>query len=407
MQSLKLAGMPMLPLAGVRVLDLSRLVAGNALTGQLADFGADVVKVEDPGTGDDLRAWRCQGVATYWKQYSRNKRSLALDLRSDAGRALVLELAAHADVLVESFRPGTLEKWGLSPQALWQHQPKLLIARISGWGQTGPYSHKGGFGTLIEAMSGFAAMNGFADRPPVLPPLPLADQVAGMMGTSAVLAALRHVEVQGGAGQVIDLALFDPLLSILGPLAANHRLTGEVAPRTGSRIGTTAPRNVYATADGGWVALSASMQSMVAKLFDTIGRPELTADPRFASNAGRVAHVEELDQIVGDWIAARSTTDNLAAFDAAGVTVGPVATIADLIDHPLVVGRGILVDAPDPELGTMAMPAVPVRLSATPGTIRSPAPALGEHSRAVLVQAGLSEDRIAALLAAGVVAEHS
>ncbi|MDX2102402.1 MAG: CoA transferase [Alphaproteobacteria bacterium] len=394
---------PLGALAGVRVLDLSRLVAGNALTGHLADHGADVVKIEDPGQGDDLRAWRCQGVATYWKQYSRNKRSLSLDLRRSEGKALLLRLVDHAAVLVENFRPGTLEKWGLGPSVLWQRNPKLIIVRISGWGQTGPYREKPGFGSLVEAMSGFAAMNGFEDRPPVLPPLPLADQVAGITGATAVLAALRHVEVQGGAGQELDLALFDPLLAILGPLAANHRLTGTVEPRCGSRIGTTAPRNVYRTQDGGWVALSASMQSMVDKLFDTIGQPELKTDPRFATNAGRVHHVEALDALLQQWIGQRSTADNLARFDAAGVTVGPVCSIADLIDHPFITGRGVLVDVPDPELGTLPMPAVPVRLSATPGTIRRPAPALGQDTTSVLSEAGLSDTEIARLIADGVV----
>ena len=222
------------PLNGVRVVDLSRLVAGNILTLQLADFGAEVIKIEPP-EGDTLRSWKVKGIETAWKVYSRNKKSVALDLRSDAGRAIVRELVKTAAILVESFRPGVLEDMQLSPAELHEINPKLVIVRISGWGQDGRYRHKPGFGTLIEGYSGFASMNGFGDREPVLPPMYLADCMAALNGYGAVLVALREVEMNGGQGQVMDLPLFDPLYSMLGPQAANYKLTGEVKVRTGSR----------------------------------------------------------------------------------------------------------------------------------------------------------------------------
>ena len=251
------------PLAGVRVLDLSRLVAGNTLTGLLADFGADVVKVEGP-EGDTLRAWRTAGVEANWKLYARNKRSLALDLRNSEALELLLALVAKSQVFVASFRPGTLEAMGLAPEVLLGCNPRLVVVRISGWGQHGPYRRRPGFGTLVEGISGFAAMNGFADREPVLPPMYMADSYAGLYGAAGVLVALREAEVNGGEGQVIDLPLLDPLFTVLGPQAANHRLTGEVKPRVGSRSTNSCPRNAYRAKDGKYVALSASTQKMAS-----------------------------------------------------------------------------------------------------------------------------------------------
>src|SRR3954451_6940853 len=228
------------PLAGVRVLDLSRLVAGNMVTHVLADYGADVIKVEDPNRGDDLRHWRVQGVSTFWKVYARNKRSLALDYRSEDGLTLLRRLVGTAQVLVENFVPGKLERIGLDPADMLRLEPSLVVARISGWGQTGPFRSKPGFGSLVEAMSGFAAMNGFPDRPPVLPPLALADMITGLYGSAAIMVALRHAE-RTGAGQVLALSLFEPMLSVLGLEAANYALTGQVSPRLGSRSNTSAP----------------------------------------------------------------------------------------------------------------------------------------------------------------------
>src|SRR5688572_21094199 len=292
-------------LDGVRVLDVSRLVAGNQLTQVLGDYGAEVIKVEPPA-GDTLRAWRVKGVETNWKVYARNKKSLGLELRKPEARELLLRIVKRAHVFVESFRPGTLEKMGLGPDALLDTNPKLIIVRISGFGQEGPYRRRPGFGTLVEGMSGFASFNGFADREPVLPPMYLADSLAGLYGSTAVMIALREVEKNGGRGQVIDLSLLDPMFVVLGPQAANYRLTGKVKPRTGSRSTNAGPRNAYRCKDGLYVCLSSSTQKMAERLFHSIGRPELVADPRYRTNADRVKHAAELDAILGPFIAERS-----------------------------------------------------------------------------------------------------
>jgi crotonobetainyl-CoA:carnitine CoA-transferase CaiB-like acyl-CoA transferase len=371
------------PLHDIRVVDLSRLVAGNMLTAYLADFGADVIKVERPGAGDDLRNWREAGQPIYWKVYGRNKRSMVLDLRSEEGLASLRKLIAHSQVLVENFVPGGLEKMGLAPEQLHALNPALVIVRISGWGQTGPYSHKPGFGTLVEAMSGFAHLNGFPDKPPALPPLALADMIAGTYGAAGVLTALRVAE-RSGQGQVVDLSLFEPIFSFIASEAAKTRLTGEASMRAGNQATHTAPRNVYACSDGGFVALSGSMQSMAMRILETIGRPELKDDARFATNDGRVANREALDELIGAFIGARSTEENLALFEAAGVTVGPVCSVADLLDHPYTRGRGVIVEVEDRDVGSLPMHAVVPRLSASPGGFRRPAPAVGEHTAQIL-----------------------
>jgi formyl-CoA transferase len=391
------------PLAGISVIDLSRLVAGNAVSHVLADFGAEVVKVEDPRRGDDLRHWRVDGIPTYWKLYARNKKSLTLDYRTSEGRGILLKLVERAHILIENFVPGRLEKLGLAPDTLHAVNRRLIVVRVSGWGQTGPYRSKPGFGSLVEAMSGFAAMNGFPDRPPALPPLALADMVSGLSGAAACLMALRQVEVAGGEGQVIDLSLFEPLLSILGPEAANYRITGKVTPRLGSRSGTAAPRNVYACSDGKYVALSASMQSMAERLFTVMGREDLIADPRFATNSDRLKHAEALDAIIAEFIARRTQAENLALFDSVSVTVGPVCDAADLMDHPFICEREALVDVPDKDTGTLPMHNVTPRLSRTPGALRTPAPDLGEHTSEILAAIGLTPDDQQRLREAGVV----
>ncbi|QQS12249.1 MAG: CoA transferase [Rhodospirillales bacterium] len=384
------------PLTGLRVLDLARLVAGNTVTQMLGDYGAEVIKVEPPA-GDTLRAWRVKGVETNWKIFSRNKRSLAVDFRKKPVRDILLKLAAGSAVLVESFRPGTLEKMGLGPDVLLAANPKLIIVRITGWGQTGPYSHRPGFGTLVEGMSGFASMNGFEDREPVLPPMYLADTIAGLTGAAAVMMALREVEVNGGKGQVIDLPLLDPLFNALGPQAANHRLTGKIKIRTGSRSTNAAPRNVYRTKDDAWVCLSASTQGMTERLFRAIGRADLIEDPRYRTNDDRVRHGEELDAIIGAFCGARTLDENVAFFDKAEVTIGPVYDVARILKDPHFIDRGILADYPDDEVGRFAMHAVTPRLMGTPGSIRAPAPALGADNRAILAGIGISGEAYDAL----------
>jgi formyl-CoA transferase len=392
------------PLQGIRVLDLSRLFAGNVLTQILGDFGAEVIKVEPP-EGDTLRDWKTDNVSTHWKIYARNKKSLALDLRNPAAVDLVRRLVPSAALLVESFRPGVLEKMGLAPADLLKLNPKLVIVRISGWGQDGPYAQRPGFGTIIEGMSGFASFNGFADREPVLPPMYLADGVAGLYGASAVMIALREVELNGGRGQVIDLPLLDPLFAILSPQAANYRLTGKVKPRTGSRSTNSAPRNTYLCQDGRYVALSGSTQKMTARLFTAIGRPELVADARFRTNAERLKNVEALDAIIAEFIARRTQAENVTFFEQAEVTVGPIYDIAQILADPHVVQRALVADYPDPELGSLPMHHVVPRLAGTPGSIRTPAPRLGEHNRALLAELGVDDSAYARLRAEGVVIE--
>ena len=391
------------PLDGVRILDLSRLVAGNALTHVLADFGAEVVKVERPGQGDDLRNWRVEGVSIHWKVYARNKKSITVNMRSDRGRAILLDLVKTAQMLVENFLPGTLEQWELGPEVLLAVNPKLVIVRISGWGQSGPDRSVPGFGSLVEARSGFAAMNGFADRPPVLPPLALADMVAGLYGAVAALVALRHCEVDQGKGQVVDLPLFDPLLSILGPQAALYELTGELPERLGSRSNLTAPRNSYCCRDGKFVALSASMQSMYERLMRTIGRPELIEDRRFLTNADRVRNNDQLDRIVAQFIENHDQHDVLQIFRDAGVTVGPVHDTLGMLSDPLVKENKVMVRLPDEDIDSVVMHNVAARLSETPGLIRSPAPTLGEHNSEILGDIGIDETELSTLGEQGVI----
>jgi crotonobetainyl-CoA:carnitine CoA-transferase CaiB-like acyl-CoA transferase len=390
-------------LAGVRVLDLSRLVAGNVLTQFFADFGADVVKVEQPGIGDPLRTWRTGGLDLWWRVYARNKRSITLDLRHPAARPLLGRLVERSAVVVESFIPGTLERWGIGPEFLFARNPALVLVRISGWGQEGPYRDRPGLGTLVEAMSGVAAMTGFPDRPPTLPPFPLADMVAALLGAAATVMALRHAE-RTGKGQVVDLSLLEPLASVLGPVAAEYRLTGRLRERIGNRSHNAAPRNTYRTRDGQWIAVSGSTPSTATRFFQAIGRPDLLEDPRFGTNEARVQNVEALDRILSEVIAERTLAEWMDRFEAYGVTAAPVYTTAQFLEDPHVRARGAVVEVPDPELGAVPMPAPVPRLSATPGQIRHPGPGLGAHNEAVYVdELGLSRGELERLRAEGVI----
>ncbi len=392
------------PLDGVRILDLSRLVAGNTITQLLADFGAEVIKVEPP-TGDTLRAWKTKDVETNWRLYARNKKSLSLDFHDPGALELLLKLVATAQIFIESFRPDTLEKMGLGPDALLAKNPKLIIVRISGFGQTGPYRRRPGFGTLVEGMSGFASFNGFADREPVLPPVYLADTTAGLYGAAGVMIALREVEVNGGRGQVIDLPLLDPLFTVLGPQAANYRLSGKVKPRCGSRSSNSGPRNAYLCSDGLYVGLSASTQKMAERTLRAIGRPDLIADSRFRTNADRVKHAEALDSIIGEFIAQRTQAENVEFFEKAEVTIGPIYDIRQILEDPHIVERELLSDFPDPQMGEFPMHNVVPRLLGTPGSIRTIAPRLGEHNKSLLAEVGVDDSMYRKLLADGTVSE--
>ena len=382
------------PLDGLKVIDLSRLVAGNIVSHVLADFGADVIKVEKPGRGDDLRNWKVEGVATFWKAYCRNKRSIAVDFREPDGMALLKKLIDTADVLIENFRPGTLEKMDLAPDTLFETNAGLIVVRISGWGQTGCWKDRPGFGSLIEAMSGFASMNGYEDRPPVLPPLAMADMIAGQSGACAVMMALRARD-RDGTGQVIDLSLFEPMFSTLGPQMANLKLSGREPRRMGSLSELSAPRNIYETKDHRHVALSASTQAMAERVFTVIGKPELIEDPRFRTNTDRVNHLQACDQYVADFMLQHNRDDLINLFTEAEVTVGIVANFVDLQDNEYMQTREVIVEVPDEEpLASFPMHAVSPRLSRTPGQINHAGPPLGRDSQSIMEALGYTDEEI-------------
>src|SRR5262245_7684882 len=391
------------PLDGITVLDLSRLVAGNMLSLQLADFGAEVIKVEDPDEGDPLRAWRVGGHSLFWKAYARNKKSITLNLRKSPGKQLLLALAERSQVLIENYRPGTLERMGLAPATLQARNSRLIIVRVSGWGQTGPYAQKPGFGTLVEGMSGYAAKTGFADRAPVLPPTALADMVAGLYGAYATMVALREVETKDNAGQIIDLSLLEPIHSVIGADAAAFKASGIIPKRQGSRSNITSPRNVYRTRDGRWISISASMQSMAERLYAAVGVPGMTKDPRFADNSARLAHAEAAERPVAEFIARHDCAECLAIFEKAEVTAAPIYDIDQFVTDPHVEARQIVIDVPDDEVGRVTLHNVIPRLSATPGALRRPAPKLGEHTGEVLARLGIDADQLAVLREEGIV----
>lgn len=388
------------PLDGLKVVDMTRLAAGNMMTHMLADFGADVIKIERPGTGDDLR--RFGEAESWWKVYARSKRSLSLDFQTPEGREVLEKLILKADILCENFVPGTLEKWGLGPDQLLEMNPSLIIVRLSGWGQTGPYKNRPGFGSLIEGMSGFAAMTGWADKPPLLPPLALADMVAGLAGFGGVTSAIIARQSGRAKGQVIDLSLFEPLFAILGPWAATYEATGNVPQRMGNACDVAAPRNIYLTKDGKHLAMSASMQSMWEKLAAAMDMPELIDDPRFATSASRIKNQAELDDIIGTFMALRTLDENLGFFEAKGVTVGPICDIADLIDHPYIRGREVLQDYDYEGMDRLPMHQAFPRLSETPGAVRAPAPKVGQHNDIILEELGYTPEEREAMTRNGV-----
>lgn len=378
-----------MPLNGIRVLDLTRLVAGNMMSLQFADLGADVIKVERPGIGDPLRAWRGGGLDLWWREYGRNKRSIALDFH-DAGHRVALDaLIDRADILCENFIPGELAKWDLAHEALLARNPGLVIVSISGWGQTGPYARRPGFGTLVEAMSGFAAMTGFPDRPPTLPPIPIADMVAGLYSAFAALAALRHRDATG-QGQVIDVSLLEPLFSTLGPIAAAYTLTQKVPSRRGNRSPNNAPRNSYLTRDGKWVVISVSTPAMAEKFLRVFGLGALLQDPRFATHEARVENGDTIDAIVANKLNEYTLAELMTLFEREGLAGAPIYDIAQLLDDPHVMARGVVEQVLDPDIGAYPMHAVVPRFSATPGRIRSVGPRIGQHTAEILAELGLA-----------------
>lgn len=379
----------MKPLEGVRILDVSRMVAGGIAGMLMADFGAEVVKVEQPGTGDPLRQWTSDGKSLWWKVYARNKRFLTLNLKAPEGRDLLLRMLPEYDVLMESFVPGTLERLGLDWETLRAHHPRLILLRISGWGQTGPDSGRPGFGTLVEAASGFAEMNGEADGGPIVPGFPLADSVSALYASNAVMFALYHRDVHGADGQVIDLSLFESLFSLLGPLPAEYAALGSLRRRNGSRSKNAGPRGCYRTADGQWIAVSGSTPKMAERILRSYGLEHLLEDPRFATNGARVAHTRELDNEIAAAIQARTLAENVAIIDANHITAVPVQTIADIESDPHWQARALTLDVPNGSSAVRMHNVVP-RLSGTPGEIRWAGGELGQDNQAVYSALGLS-----------------
>ncbi|MCJ8324646.1 MAG: CoA transferase [Rhizobiales bacterium] len=377
------------PLNNIRVLDLSRLVAGNMLSLQLADFGADVIKIEPPA-GDPLRAWKEEGHSLYWKVYGRNKRSVKLNLRQKTDMNALWKLIDTADVFIENYRSGTLEKMGLSPEKLHARNPRLIVVRVTGYGQTGPNANLPGFGSIVEGMSGYAYRTGYADQQPILPPLALADMIAGLYGSSAVSMALFAREKGLTNGQVIDLSLLEPIVSVLGPEAAIYKLTGNVKQRIGSASNTSSPRNVYECNDGKYLTVSGSTQNIAERIFRVIGRADMIDDPRFITNSERVINRDLVDQAIGDWFAKHSSDEVMVAMQAAGATVGPIYSIEDAVADPHFIQRKVYLDVEDPELGAVPMHNIIPKLSETPGEFRLSAPNLGADTEEILNEVGVA-----------------
>ncbi|MCX5370604.1 CaiB/BaiF CoA-transferase family protein [Streptomyces sp. NBC_00103] len=392
------------PLHGVRVLDLATLFAGPLAATMLGDFGAEVVKVEHPTQPDPSRGHgpSKDGVGLWWKLLGRNKRTITLNLSKPGGRATLLRLAATADVIIENFRPGTLEKWDLGWDVLSAANPGLVLTRVTAFGQFGPYAHRPGFGTLAEAMSGFAAITGEPDASPTLPPFGLADSIAGLATAYAVMTALAARD-RTGEGQVVDMAIIEPILTVLGPQPLWYDQLGYVQARTGNRSANNAPRNTYRTADGNWVAVSTSAQSIAERVMRLVGRPDLIDEPWFATGADRAAHADLLDEAVGSWIAARSRTDVLAAFEKAEAAIAPIQDVRDVMADPQYQALDTVTEVEDPELGRIRMQNVLFRLSSTPGAIRWTGRPHGADTEEVLTELGLTEAELTSLREAGAV----
>jgi formyl-CoA transferase len=391
-------------LAGLKVLELGQLIAGPFAAKTLADFGAEVIKIEPPGAGDPLRRWRMlkDGTSVWWQVQSRNKRSLALDLRTPEAQDLVRRLAAEADVLIENFRPGAMEGWGLGPDALLAANPRLVMLRISGYGQTGPYRDRPGFGVVAEAMSGLRHLTGEPGRVPVRVGVSIGDTLAALHGVIGVLLALQHRHATG-RGQVIDVALYEAVFNCMESLLPEYGAFGAVRGPAGSALPGIAPTNAYRCRDGGYALVAGNGDSIFRRLMTLIGREDLANDPALADNAGRVARVDELDAVIGAWTAERTVDEVLAALDAASVPGGRIYTVADIAADPHYLARG-MIDAVRMDDGTtLPVPGVVPKLSETPGRHRRNAPSLGQDSDAVLAELGLTPAQVADLRARGIV----
>jgi crotonobetainyl-CoA:carnitine CoA-transferase CaiB-like acyl-CoA transferase len=393
------------PLTGIRVLDVATLFAGPMAATLMADFGADVVKVEHPG-GDPLRTHGQvkDGHGLWWKMLARNKWTVTIDLSVPDGQELLHGLAREADVLVENFRPGVLERWGLGYEALSAANPGLVMLRTTGFGQVGPYAGRRGFGTLAESMSGFAALTGEPDGPPTLPPGALADGIAGITGAYAVMLALYHRDARGGRGQVIDLAIIEPILTVLGAQPTAYDQLGVVAARTGNRSPNSAPRNTYRTRDGRWVAVSASTTPVAERVLRLVGRPDVVEEPWFASSVSRAEHGDELDPAVASWIAERDLDEVVRGFEEAGAAIAPIYDARDVLEDPQYRALGSFVSLDDEDLGPLRIQNVLFRMLETPGRVRFAGRRVGQDTRRILGERlGLSEARLEDLASKGVI----
>ena len=389
---------PPMPLEGVRVIDIASFLAAPIGAMFLADFGAEVIKVERPGVGDESRNWgnNKDGIGLYFKVINRNKKSVTADLRTPLGVEIVKRLVRTADILVENFRPGTLERWGIGWETLSAINPRLIMLRITGFGQTGPNAARPGFGTLAEAYSGFAYINGFPDQPPILPAFGLADSTAGLMGAFLALVALKGRDVNGGKGQYIDLALYEPLFTLLGPQAVDFDQLGKIQERNGSLHSFTAPRNCYRTKDGRYVAIAGAAQSIFERMCEALEVPEIAKDPRFASNRERMRHNAELDPPLGAAVQRFTLDALLERFVACEAAAAPVNNIEQIFADEHVAARENIVTVEDPELnGPVRFQNVVGKLSATPGRVQHAGPKLGSSNRAILVdELGFTEDEL-------------
>ena len=391
-------------LAGVRVIEMGQLIAGPFCGKTLGEFGADVVKIEAVGAGDPLRNWRLikEGTSVWWQVQSRNKKSVALDLRQAEAQDIARRLIAEADVLIENFRPGTLEGWGLSPEALHALNPGLVILRISGYGQTGPYRDLPGFGVIGEAMGGLRHLTAEPGRVPVRVGVSIGDTLAALHGAIGVMMALYHRKVNGGAGQVIDVALHEAVFNCMESLIPEYSAFGAVREAAGSALPGIAPSNAYPCQDG-WVLVAGNGDSIFKRLMATIGRQDLADDPQLADNAGRVARVAEIDAAIGRWTAGRTVAQVMELLAAARVPAGKVYTAKDIAEDPHYQARDMLLTQRTRDGYELQVPGIVPKLSATPGTIRTSAPRLGDDTDAVLAEAGLTAEQIALLRSKGVI----
>ncbi len=395
------------PLRGIRVLDIATIIAGPLAGGLLADFGADVLKVELPGDGDGLRALRPHkdGVSLWAKVVNRNKKGVTLDLRQEEGAQMLKNLVAESDVLIENFRPGTIEKWGLGPEELWAVNPKLTILRVSAFGQEGPYAGRPGFARIADAMSGFLSLCGHADGPPTHPGYPIADSVTGLFGALGILMALLERQQNPDAdGQVVSVSLFESMFRILDFLPIEYDQLGEVRQRTGNRNPYAAPGNCYRSRDGHWCTLAASTQTLFERLALAIGRRDLIDDVRFSDNVQRLRHVDVLDEIIGQWFCERDADEACALLESHAVTAARVRSIDELFTDPQVIANRMIESLDDPELGPVRMQGLTPKFSRTPGALYKTGPALGADNHEVYAShLGLSKTEIARLRAKRVI----